>query len=265
MIADKQKDVEAIQKIIARYVATHPVGRNLALIGGFRYRFLDASVRISNDIDYHWDGDLKEKQRKLIDSFERGLLLEVSRLLGYSGNISTHIGPDAESPVVQVVDLSFWKDDVPYSRIEIPVEVTCIKCSDQIEVRTVGGTIYATASEADMIESKVIAILGRITLRHRDILDVFLFQDRFRSDSAQRLKSKLQALRRNDNDLEKKLCDLRKNLDYHAKAIQEVIDTQLDAEAVAQLNDTGGGRMVLNAVMNILNRYISPEKTNESN
>jgi hypothetical protein len=136
---------------------------------------------------------------------------------------------------------------------------------DQIEVRTVGGTIYATASEADMIESKVIAILGRITLRHRDILDVFLFQDRFRSDSAQRLKSKLQALRMNDNDLEKKLCDLRKNSDYHAKAIQEVIDTQLDAEAVAQLNDTGGGRMVLNAVMNILNRYISPEKTNESN
>ena len=265
MIADKQKEVEAIQKIIARYVATHPVGRNLALIGGFRYRFLDASVRISNDIDYHWDGDLKEKQRKLIDSFERGLLLEVSRLLGYSGSISAHTGPDADSPAVQVVDLSFWKDDVPYSRIEIPVEVTCIKCADQIEVRTVGGTIYATASEADMIESKVIAILGRITLRHRDILDVFLFQDRFRSDSAQRLKSKLQALRMNDNDLEKKLCDLRKNSDYHAKAIQEVIDTQLDAEAFAQLNDTGGGRMVLNAVMNILNRYISPEKTNESN
>lgn len=265
MTANKQKEVEAIQKIIARHVATHPVGRNLALIGGFRYRFLDDSVRISNDIDYHWGGDLKEKQRELIDSFERGLLSEVSRLLGYSGSISEHTGPDADSPAVRVVDLSFWKNDVPYSRIEIPVEVTCIKCADQIEVRTVGGTIYATASEADMIESKVIAILSRITLRHRDILDVFLFQDRFRPDSAQRLKAKLQALRMKDNDLEEKMCDLRKNSDYHARTIQEVIDTQLDVEAAAQLNDAGGGRMVLNAVMNILNRYISMEKTNESN
>lgn len=129
MIPDKRKEVEAIQKIIARHVATHPVGRNLALIGGFRYRFLDASVRISNDIDYHWDGDLEEKQRKLIDSFRSGLLLEVSRLLGYSGNVSAHSGPDTDSPVVRVVDLSFWKDGVPYSQIEIPVEVTCIKCA----------------------------------------------------------------------------------------------------------------------------------------
>ena len=105
----------------------------------------------------------------------------------------------------------------------------------------------------------------RITLMHRDILDVFLFQDRFHSNSAQRLKSKLQALRINDNDLEKKIRDLRKNSVYHAKAIQEVIDTQLDAEAAAQLNDAGGGKMVLDAVMNILNRYISMEKANENN
>ncbi|MHB9068815.1 MAG: hypothetical protein ACYC54_00445 [Sedimentisphaerales bacterium] len=258
MIPDKQKEVEVIQKIIAKHVATHPVGRNLALIGGFRYRFLDASVRISNDIDYHWDGDLEEKQRTLIDSFNRGLLLEVSRLLGYSGNVSAHTGPDADSPAVRVIDLAFWKEGVPYSRIEIPVEVTCIKCADKIEVRTVGGTIYATASEADMIESKVIAILCRITLMHRDILDVFLFHDRFSSDSAKRLKSKLQALRINNNNLAKKMRDFRKNSDYHAKAIQEVIDTQLDAEAAAQLNDAGGGRMVLDAVMNILNRYIQP-------
>ena len=134
-----------------------------------------------------------------------------------------------------------------------------------MEVRTVDGTIYPTASEADMIEAKVIAIFDRKSLKHRDIVDVFLFQDSFRSDSAQRLKSKLQALQINDNNLEKRMLDLRKNLDYHAKAIQEVIDIQLDAEAAAQLNDTGGGKMVLNAVMTILNRYISPEKTNESN
>ena len=264
MTAEKQKEVEAIQRVVAQHVATHPVGRNLALIGGFRYRFLDASVRTSDDIDYHWAGNLEEKQRGLIDSFRRGLLSEVSRLLGYSGRVDARTGPDADSPVVRVVDLSFWKDDVAYSRIEIPVEVTRITCADPVEVRTVGGTIYATASEGDMIESKVIAILGRITSRHRDIVDVFLFQDRFCSDSAQRLKSKLHALRMNDNDIEKKMRDLQEYSDYHTKATQEVIDTQLDPEAAAQLNDSGGGGMVLDTVMNILNRYISLEKTNES-
>lgn len=264
MTTEKQKDVEAIQKVIARYVATHPVGRNLALIGGFRYRFLDASVRTSDDIDYHWAGDIEEKQRELVNSFRRVLLSDVSRLFGYSGRVETRTGLDADSPAVRVVDLSFWKDGVPYSRIEIPVEVTHIPCADPIEVRTAGGTIYATPSEGDMIESKVIAILGRITLRHRDIVDIFLFQDRFRSDSAQRLKSKLHTLQINDNDIEKKTRDLQEYSDYHAKAIQEVINTQLDPEAAAQLNDSGGGRMILDTVMRILNRYISLEKTNES-
>ena len=263
MTAEKQKEAEAIQRVVAQYVATHPVGRNLALIGGFRYRLLDASVRTSDDIDYHWAGDLEEKQEGLIDSFRRGLLTEVSRLLGYSGRVNARTGPDADSPAVRVVDLSFWKDDVPHSRIEIPVEVTRMTCADPVEVRTAGGTIYATASEGDMIESKVIAILGRITLKHRDIVDVFLFQDRFRSDSAERLKSKMRALRMNDNDIEKRVRDLQEYSDYHAKAIREVIDTQLDPEAAAQLNDSGGGGMVLDTVMSILNRYISLEKANE--
>ncbi len=115
-----------------------------------------------------------------------------------------------------------------------------------------------------MIESKVIAILNRITPRHRDMVDVFLFQDRFCPDSAQRLKSKLRALRMNDTDIEKKIRDLREHSDYHARAIQEVIDTQLDPEAVAQLNDCGGGKMILDTVTSILNRYIGFEKTNES-
>ncbi len=45
--------IEQIQRIIAGMVASNPSGRNLLLIGGFRYRFLDHSVRVSDDIDYH--------------------------------------------------------------------------------------------------------------------------------------------------------------------------------------------------------------------
>lgn len=259
------REVEEIQKIIVRYIATHPVGRRLALIGGFRYRFLDNSVRTSNDIDYHWAGNLEEMQKRLIDSFDRELLLEVSRTLGYSGRVSARTGPDADSPFVRVIELSFWKDNVSYSRIEIPVEVTYIACEDEIEIRTVEGTIYATVSEADMIEAKVIAIFGRISLKHRDIVDVFLFHNHFLSDSNQRLKQKMQKLRINDNVIEKKMRDLQDYSDYHAKAIQEVIDSQLDLDAAAQLNDAGGGRKVLDTVMSILNSYFILEKTDESN
>ncbi|MFO7870184.1 MAG: hypothetical protein R6V03_01990 [Kiritimatiellia bacterium] len=265
MTAEKQKETEAIQRIVAQHVATHPVGRNLALIGGFRYRFLDSSVRTSDDIDYHWAGDLGEKQKGLIDSFRRGLLSEVSRRLGYSGRADPRTGPDGDSPAVRVVDLSFWKADVPRSRIEIPVEVTRITCADAVEVRTLGGTVYATVSEADMIEGKVLAIFGRITLRHRDMVDVFLFQDRFRPDSAERLKSKLRAMRITDDKVEKRMRDLRENSDRYGKSIQAVIDAQIDRETGPQLNDSGGGEMVLDRVIDILNRYMSNVKSSMKN
>ena len=264
MTAEKQKDVDAIQAAVARYVATHPVGRNLALIGGFRYRFLDDSARTSDDIDYHWTGDLREKQDELVDSFRRSLLSEVSSLLGYSGRADARTGPEADSPVVRIVDLSFWKDDVPHSRIEIPVEVTRIACADPVEVRTIGETVYATASEGDMIESKILAILGRNPLRHRDIVDVFLFEDRFRPDSDKRLEAKLHASGMNDKYIAKRMRDLQKRSDYHAKATQEVINTQLDPVATEQLNESGGGSTVLDTVMRILNRYVSLEKDSES-
>ena len=68
----------------------------------------------------------------------------------------------------------------------------------------------------------------------------------------------------NDNDIGKTMHDFQEYSGYHAKAIQEVIDTQLDREAAAQLNDSGGGRMVLNAVISILDKYISLEKANAS-
>jgi hypothetical protein len=252
------QDAEKIQKIIVRYVATHSVGLRLALIGGFRYRFMDNSVRVSNDIDYHWDGDLEEKQIKLIDSFERELLQEVSRLLGYSGSVAARTGPDADSPAVRSINLSFWKENVPYSRIEIPVEVTRIACADPMIVRTVNGTIYPTASEADMVESKVITVFNRRILEYRDILDVFLFQSQFVSNSGQRLKQKLEQLKINNTGIEKRIGDLQNNPAYHARAIQEVIESQLDINAAKQLNNAGGGTMVLDTFMRTLKSLLQP-------
>lgn len=58
---------ESIQRIAARVLATHPTGHRLCLIGGFRYRLLSASARASTDMDYHWEGDLEQKQTEIVD------------------------------------------------------------------------------------------------------------------------------------------------------------------------------------------------------
>ncbi|NQT94768.1 MAG: hypothetical protein HQ559_18575 [Lentisphaerae bacterium] len=48
-----EQDMEKIQRVTAHVVANSPAGRNLALIGGFRYRFLDAHVSA-------WKGESNE-------------------------------------------------------------------------------------------------------------------------------------------------------------------------------------------------------------
>ena len=248
----KSQNVETIQRMIARTVATHPSGRNLMLIGGFRYRLLDRSARMSNDIDYHWEGDLDQKQFDLFNLFNRVVLSEVRRLLQYDGNAAPAHGPDADSPRVRIINLAFWREGVPRSRIEIPVEITRIIRADPVTIRTVEGTVYATVSDADMIESKLIAILNRTILKHRDIVDVFLFQNRFTPESKQRLQDKIQTLAIPPEKLEKRISDLQTHHDYHVRAIQTVMDTQLAAASATQLNDAGGGEIILTFVLEIL-------------
>lgn len=246
------KRVEALQRVIARMVAANPAGRNLLLIGGFRYRFLDESVRTSDDIDYHWSGDLGEKQKELLALFERKLLPEVRRRFQYECTVGLRTGPDADSPAVRVIDLAFWQEESSIGRIEIPVELTHIACADPVIVRTADGTIYSTVSNGDMIESKVLAIFNRVHLQHRDLVDVFLFRDQFLPDSGRRLAAKLKTLDIPSSDVACRMDDLRKNKIYHARAVQEVVDAQLDFPAADQIKDAGGGVMVLEEVLNVL-------------
>jgi hypothetical protein len=65
---DDTSPTERIQLRAVRVLATHPAGRGLCLVGGFRYRLLNESARASNDIDYHWEGDLQAKQMEIWDS-----------------------------------------------------------------------------------------------------------------------------------------------------------------------------------------------------
>lgn len=243
---------DSLQRTVARLVATSPAGRNLLLIGGFRYRFIDRSVRTSNDIDYHWSGDLAEKQEELLALFRKRLLPGIRRQLGYAGKAAPATGPDAESPVVRTVELRFWKPDTEFSLIEIPVEVTRVACADPVEVRTVEGIIYPTLSDVDLIESKIIAVFGRRILQHRDLVDIFLFAGKLIPESPKRLKRKMAAVSITRKTIRELLDGLQRHAAYHANAIQAVVGTQLDREAAENIKAAGGAHMILDKVAAIL-------------
>ena len=244
--------IEKIQKMIARLVATNPVGYRLCLIGGFRYRLLNQSARMSTDIDYHWEKDFSNKQKELVAVFQRKLIPDVKRQLGYDGTALEATGSEAESPAVKVINLSFWKPDVPYSRIEVPVEITRIICHDKMIVRAAEGVIYPTASDADMIESKIIGVFNRRVLQHRDLLDIFLFAGQLISESPERITKKMGKPGIEKKDVQSRLNDLEKSFSYHVKAIDQVIDSQFEPESAANLKVAGGGEMILKEIIKIL-------------
>jgi hypothetical protein len=244
-------EADRLQRAVARLVATSPAGVNLLLIGGFRYRLLDNSQRFSVDIDYHWDGDLAAKQRELLSLCRRVILGRVHRELGYEGSASARTGPDADSPGAKFIDLRFWN---PGLQVEIPLEITRILCLDPPTIRTAEGTVHATPSDADVTESKVIAVLNRPFLQHRDLVDLFLYADKLRPDSPARLKRKLAKLRLPPRSVAARLRDLNDHRDYHATAIQKVIDQQVETTVARQMKAGGGGRTVLDSALALLRR-----------
>ncbi len=245
------READKLQRAIANLIARSPAGVKLLLIGGFRYRLLDNSQRFSVDIDYHWEEDLCAKQREMLSLCRRVILGQVRRELGYEGSALPRAGPDADSPNASFVDLRFWKGNV---HVEIPLELTRIVCLDPPTIRTAGGTVYATPSDADLIESKVIAVLNRLFLQHRDLVDLFLFGDRLLPDSAARVKNKLATLQLPRETIARRFEDLKQHREYHATAIQKVIDEQMELTAARQMDAGGGGCAVLDSVLGLLVR-----------
>lgn len=251
---------EQIQRMVAALVATQPAGVGLRLIGGFRYRLLDRGVRRSVDIDYHWQGDLAAKQGELIAVFERRLLPDVRRRLGMEGSVSPARGAGHESTAVATIDLAFWKLGSSLGRVEIPVDILRIECADPPASRTADGIVYRTASDADMLESKVIAIVARTHLEHRDLIDLHLFANHAAPDTAGRIREKLRRLNVGEAIVRRRLEDLARSASHHAKTIDAVIRSQLDPPAAATLVDSGGGRSVLESVRLMLEGLLAPER-----
>lgn len=248
-VSDERAEItERVQRMVAAVVATHPAGAGLCLVGGFRYRLLDRGPRRSVDIDYHWEGDLAAKQRELISLFERRLLPDVRRQCGLEGSATAARGVGADSAAVAVVELAFWRLGSTLGRIEIPVDVTRIECVDPPIAKTADGIVYRTASNADMLESKVMAILGRTFIEHRDMLDLHLFASHSAADATTRIRGKCARVGLHETAIRRRFDDLVQSADRHARAIDALIREQCDATMAAVLADSGGGMAVLESV-----------------
>jgi hypothetical protein len=251
---EKPEIIEKLQQLTARIVATNAPGEGLLLIGGFRYRWLDNSARMSMDIDYHWSGDLTKKQKALASLFERRLLPDVKRNFGYEGTVAEASALD-ESPMVKTIDLAFYKINVPFSRIEIPVDLIIISCLDGPVTRTKNGTVFLTASDADMVESKIISLMLRSSIKQRDLLDLFLFKNSLVSDSAARLERKMHSLHIMPEAIERLLANLEKNRSLHIKALDTILDSQVDPGARRAIRMTGGAELVFETALAIVDKY----------
>lgn len=255
MADEGQQITEQIQGMVAALVATQPAGAGLCLVGGFRYRWLDRGPRRSVDVDYHWDGDFVSKQQELIALFDRRLLPEVRRRFNLDGSVRAGDVRD-DSDTVAVIDLAFWRLGSTLGRIEISVDVTRIEMADRPEARTANGVVSLTASNADMLESKVIWVLCRSFVEHRDILDLYLFASQAAPDSPARIKAKLGRLGVSEDAIKRRLANLMNSAEHHAKSIDALIREQVDAVPAAVLAETGGGKAVLAHVTRLLAEFL---------
>jgi len=88
-------------------------------------------------------------------------------------------------------------------------------------------------------------------------VDVYMFQREMSGDSRQRLSRKFGQLGISDASVRNRISDFVKYPDYHAEAIQAVINDQLDPVAADNINEAGGGVMILDNVMSLLRLYVS--------
>lgn len=264
MNENSENVIEDIQRMIVKTLATNPEGRNLHLIGGYRFRLFDNSPRISKDIDYHSSEDLEEKRNKVISLFKQKLLPQVKEKFRYDGSVAPAQGPDSDTPLVKTINLAFYIKDFAYSRIEIPVDILTIETLDEPIPRTADGVVFLTRTDQDIIESKVIAVLNSTFVRGRDIVDIFLFEDKLAPDSAERIAKKLTHLGMDSFMITKQIQRLIDAGKVHTRGISEIIETQLDPQAADNINRGGGANAVFDHVMTILTDKLNLRANNQS-
>jgi hypothetical protein len=145
--------------------------------------------------------------------------------------------------------------DEPFSRIEIPIDLVSIACLDRPEARTKSGTVYLTASDADMAESKILSLLLRLHIAQRDLLDLYLFKSALPPDSASRVRRKMNDLRIAPGEIDRLLESMGKNRSAHLKALRMILDTLVGEGGRKAIETAGGENSVFDAVLSVLREY----------
>jgi hypothetical protein len=245
--------VEQAQGMAARIIATHREGVGLRLIGGFRYRLLDASGRKSADLDYAWDEDLELKRDEVVRLLQRSLLPEVNRRLGLDGSVYASNPPGEESASVKTAEVALFGPAVA-GRIEIPIDITRIPCMDPPVAVTVKGTVHLAASDADMVESKVLAVFLRSPLAARDFVDLFFFRDRVHPDIGKRLAAKCRELQLGTSWMDEAWRRILARRAVIEAGIDRVISEQVDSAVADNLRLAGGAGMVCAGAMELIEK-----------
>lgn len=236
--------LERIQRLIAQTIARE-CSEQLLLIGGFRYRLLDKSVRQSAGIDYHCPGHTETIKDSLVSLFQRRLFPEVKRELRMDCSCYD------KSEVVITLELSFYNQK---ERIEIPVDIVTIPCLDSPETRTVAGTIYLTASDADMVESKIISLMSRSYFQIRDVVDLYLFKNYLLPESMDRVKRKMSSCGLNREHADKLTKDLQNNRAYYIRNLEKVIDERIDKNMASLIRMNNGVNSILDYTLEVLRK-----------
>lgn len=260
---ERYEITERLQTLVAQLVATQPAGAGLCLIGGFRYRMLDRGPRRSVDIDFHWTESLTAKRTELIALFQRRLLPEAKRRFQVEGSVTAGDVRE-ESDAVAVIDLAFWRLGSALGRIEIPVAITRIDTADAAIAKTFAGTVFRTVTDADMLESKVIAILCRSFLEHRDLLDLYLFASHATEPTPARIAAKLQQRGVHQSAALRRIEQIAQSEAHHAKSLDAVIQEQVDASPASLLAEVGGGQAVFNETLRLLRSLLGHHEEAEA-
>ncbi len=251
----KDEVIEVVQRMVARLLATNPAGVGLCLIGGARLRLLDQSARRSLDMDYHWEGDLAKKQEEVARLLRARLLPMVKSKLGLDGDVRD----GADSPFASMVELAFYKVGSDLPRIELPVDITRIPCLDRPVARTMDGVVFLSASDPDLLESKLLAIVLRDVVAARDWVDIYLFRNLLSPEAPARLARKLAMIKVTRRVVLDRLDKIALGRVVQARQVAQVLREQVDTAVAENLARAGGATMVFEEAFAITCRAFGRE------
>ena len=112
--------------------------------------------------------------------------------------------------------------------------------------------MFLTASNADIVESKLVSVVARPFVAARDLVDLFLFQSWLGAETPRRMAQKLESLSLDPGAVTRRLEKMEKHRVVHIRSIEDILETQVEEAVVASMREAGGAAMVFETVMGLL-------------